>query len=175
MNATDVFTIPIPNRQGICLSKYGEPGYGEMVKTEKYASVQQFGEKLLQRSEEILEPFIEEHEIKYLTWVPSFRSGIVKDFAIRLAARLKIACIELLRKVDGTYQQKQMENSTYQCLNALRSFSLTPCAMPPEKILLIDDLVDSRWTFTVCGYYLTQAGCKEVYPFALADSSKEEI
>ena len=44
-----------------------------------------------------------------------------------------------------------------------------------KNVLLVDDVVDSRWTRTVCGYRLMEAGCEEVYPFALADSSQKEM
>ena len=46
--------------------------------------------------------------------------------------------------------------------------------IPALHILLIDDVVDSRWTFTVCGYRLMEAGAENIYPFALADSSNRE-
>ena len=67
-----------------------------------------------------------------------------------------------------------MQNSSHQCGNAMRSFSLKDDVDIPEKILLVDDVVDSKWTLTACGYYLTEGGCQEVYPFALADSSQKE-
>jgi ATP-dependent DNA helicase RecQ len=35
-------------------------------------------------------------------------------------------------------------------------------------VLLVDDLVDSRWTITVAGAALRQAGAPGVLPFALA-------
>ena len=35
-------------------------------------------------------------------------------------------------------------------------------------VLLVDDLVDSRWTLTVAGAALRQAGAPGVLPFALA-------
>ena len=35
-------------------------------------------------------------------------------------------------------------------------------------VLLVDDLVDSRWTLTVAGRLLRQAGAPAVLPFALA-------
>ncbi|MDQ1668832.1 MAG: ATP-dependent helicase RecQ, partial [Actinomycetota bacterium] len=35
-------------------------------------------------------------------------------------------------------------------------------------VLLVDDLVDSRWTLTVGGRLLRQAGASGVLPFALA-------
>ena len=57
----------------------------------------------------------------------------------------------------------------------MRSYSLLESVQVPEKILLVDDVVDSKWTLTVCGYFLSSSGCKEVYPFALADSSQREV
>jgi len=36
---------------------------------------------------------------------------------------------------------------------------------------LVDDIVDSRWTLTVCGNLLGEHGCDSVIPFCLADSS----
>jgi len=44
----------------------------------------------------------------------------------------------------------------------------------PKNVLLVDDVVDSRWTITVCGCKLMEAGCLKVFPFALADSSHIE-
>lgn len=67
-----------------------------------------------------------------------------------------------------------MQNSAHQCGNAVKSYSLIEGVSVPEKILLVDDVVDSRWTLTACGNYLSKGGCSEVYPFALADSSQKE-
>ncbi len=43
--------------------------------------------------------------------------------------------------------------------------------MGSENLLLVDDMVDSRWTFTVCGYKLKAYGSGKVFPFALANSA----
>jgi ATP-dependent DNA helicase RecQ len=67
-----------------------------------------------------------------------------------------------------------MQNSSYQCGNAVKSFSLIDGIEIPDKVILVDDVVDSRWTLTACGHYLCEGGCIEVYPFALADSSQKE-
>ena len=40
-----------------------------------------------------------------------------------------------------------------------------------ENVLLIDDMVDSRWTLTVCSYKLIKKGVNEVYPFALSNTA----
>ncbi len=100
------------------------------------------------------------------------RSRIVEDFAARLAQRCGIPFVPLLRK-QGTTQQKEMENSVYQCRNAWESFSLLDnIGEVPARVILVDDIVDSRWTLTVCGHLLRTAGCEMVVPFALADTSE---
>ena len=161
------------NKTGICLSKYGDPGYGELVKRDKYAPQKRFCEALVGKSAAVLRPLMQEHAITHICCVPSLRSDLVKNFSERLAASLGLQFADLLRK-SSAKQQKEMENSAYQCANAFRSFSVQEDAVIPEKVLLVDDVVDSRWTMTVCGYRLMEAGCQEVYPFALADSSQKE-
>ena len=46
-----------------------------------------------------------------------------------------------------------------------------PDAVPKGPSLLVDDMVDSRWTFTVAAAVLRQAGCGAVFPLALALNS----
>ena len=166
-------SIVIPNKPGVCLAKYGDPGYGELVKRGKYGAEGRFCDKLVAKSADVLRPIMKENEIKYLTCVPSLRSNIVLDFSKRLAGALGVTFIELLAKND-TKQQKEMQNSDYQCRNAIGAFRLRDGVRVPKKVLLVDDVVDSRWTLTAAGYYLTEGGCEEVYPFALADSSQGE-
>jgi ATP-dependent DNA helicase RecQ len=115
---------------------------------------------------------VRKNDIDALTCVPSLRSSIVADFARELANRLKLPFVQLLQK-QGAKQQKEMENSNYQCRNAWDSFSVVSGTSDvPKRIILVDDIVDSGWTLTVCGYRLTQSGCEFVFPFALADSSE---
>ena len=165
--------IPVPNKVGVCLAKYGDPGYGELVKRDKYGVSKRFCDELVGKSAMVLRPIVKEKGIEYLTCVPSLRSDIVVDFSKRLAESLGLKFISLLKKSD-TRQQKEMQNSSYQCGNAMKSFALLENTTVPKKILLVDDVVDSRWTLTACGYYLCEGGCEEVYPFALADSSQKE-
>lgn len=163
--------IDPPNETGICLSRYGHPIYGKLVEIGKYRD-NRFDDKLVNRSAEILSPFIDLHEITALTYVPSLRSDIVKDFAERLAERLQLPCLELIEKKEAR-KQKEMANSSFQLKNALKSFRLAEDVEEddiPENILLVDDVVDSKWTITVCGSILTDAGAAHVYPFVLASA-----
>lgn len=164
--------IEKPNETGICLSRYGHPIYGELVKKGKYED-NGFCDRLVEKSASILAPYIKESEITALTYVPSLRSDIVQEFTKKLAVKLGIPCLCLLKKTSAQ-QQKEMENSSFQCENAQRSFSLSEGAAVPERVLLVDDMVDSKWTLTVCGSILTQAGAEHVYPFALATTSKKD-
>ena len=162
------------NHEGICLSKYGDPGYGTLVRKGKYSEPAGFGAELVKRSVQVLRPVVEQHGITAVTCVPSNRSRIVQDFAEKTAEGLGIPFTELLAK-RGTTQQKEKENSFFQCDNAYTSFALKDgIGDVPEKVILIDDIVDSKWTITVCGYLLSKAGCQLVFPFALADSSENK-
>ncbi len=169
---TKMVKIGTPNETGICLSRYGHPIYGELVKKGKYED-HFFGDELVEKSAQVLAPFVAEHGIEALTYVPSLRSGIVCDFAGRLAEKLGLPCLTLLEKTDAE-QQKEMENSSFQCENAQKSFAVAEGAVSPKNILLVDDMADSKWTLTVCGDILTKAGAEHVYPYVLASTSKKD-
>ena len=161
------------NQTGFCISKYGDAGYGALVKQGKYAKEKRFSDALAGKSAEILRPFVQENKIRHICCVPSLRSDLVKEFTLRLASSLKLEFVDALEKTEAR-QQKEMENSAHQCANAYTSFWVKDGVRIPKNILLVDDVVDSRWTFTVCGYRLMEAGAEKVYPFALADSSNRE-
>ena len=166
-------TIKIHNQllPGIVLSKYNDVGYGKLVKKGKYED-KRFCDELVGKSASILKDVIKEHNIKYITCVPSLRSNIVKDFTLRLAESLKLEFVDALSKKDAL-QQKKMENSYFQCRNAVESFEVNDYNYS-GNILLVDDMVDSKWTITVCGHYLMEAGFESVFPYALADSSQSD-
>jgi ATP-dependent DNA helicase RecQ len=63
-----------------------------------------------------------------------------------------------------------MQNSVLQLENARVKLALDTGAVRPGAVLLIDDLVDSRWTLTVAGSLLRAAGSGPVLPFALAEA-----
>jgi ATP-dependent DNA helicase RecQ len=43
--------------------------------------------------------------------------------------------------------------------------------VPEEPVLLVDDLVDTRWSLTVAGMMLRIAGSGPVHPLAMATSN----
>ena len=161
------------NQPGLCICKYGDPGYGALVKQGKYSRERRFCEELVGKSLQVLRPFVKEQDIHYVCFVPSVRSSLVRDFALRVAAGLGLGFLDILERIEGP-RQKEMENSAHQCANAFGAFRVKEGMLVPRNLLLIDDMVDSRWTLTVCGYRLMEAGAERVFPFALADSSNRE-
>ena len=166
-------TIKPQNQVGICLAKYGEVGFGEMVRQDKYSGEDRFRDELVIKGAQELRKIIIDNGIDYITCVPSLRSDIVMDYTKRLADECGLEFIDLIGKRHNS-PQKEMENSYYQCKNAFDSFYIKDRYGVPDKVILVDDVVDSRWTLTVRGYRLSECGCEEVYPFALADSSNAE-
>ena len=112
---------------------------------------------------------------EWVTFVPSLRSpDLVEDFARRLAKSLGLACEDVVTKVRETQPQKLMQNNRQQYDNIHDAFAVRP-SVPRGPVLLVDDIVDSRWTMTVVGGLLREAGSGPVYPFALADTAGRSL
>lgn len=92
---------------------------------------------------------------------------LVPDFARRLAGALGLGVHDVLRRTRPDRPQKEMENSAQQLRNIYGAFQVVT-SLPDGPVLLVDDIVDSRWTLTVVGAALRQAGSGEVHPLALA-------
>jgi ATP-dependent DNA helicase RecQ len=61
-----------------------------------------------------------------------------------------------------------MQNSVLKLANARAKHSIDGSQVRTGPVLLIDDIVDSRWTLTVAGALLREHGSGPVSPFALA-------
>jgi ATP-dependent DNA helicase RecQ len=96
---------------------------------------------------------------------------LVPHFAQRLAKRLGIPFVPAVQKVKNNKQQKYMNNSFQPASNLDGAFSVDRDTVPEGTVFLIDDMVESRWTFSVIAALLRQAGCPAVFPLALAMNS----
>ena len=153
---------------GIVLSNYADAGYGMAVQKGKYLDGY-FSDELVDASVKILSEFIKNNNIEWITPVTSKRHPqLVPDFAKRLADRLNIGYFEGIKKFNAE-EQKKFENSDGQYKNANDSFEIIQ--VKKENILLVDDMVDSRWTFTVCAMKMREMGSGDIYPFALANTA----
>lgn len=93
------------------------------------------------------------------------------SFADRLARKLNIPFVPCVKKIKQNRPQKEMKNSTQQAKNLDGAFAVSPWRGMAGSVFLIDDMVDSRWTFTVIAALLRQAGSGKVFPLALALNS----
>jgi ATP-dependent DNA helicase RecQ len=110
-----------------------------------------------------------------VTCIPSRRhANLVPDFARRLATALNLSFHGVLDRTDDRPEQKTMANSSQQARNVDGSIAVRAGALPAGPVLLVDDIVDSRWTLTVGAWLLTSHGSGPVYPLALASTAHAE-
>ena len=111
----------------------------------------------------------------WVTCVPSLRHpDLVPNFAKRLAAALGLPFHTVLEKTDNRPEQKTMANSTQQARNIDGSLALNGQPVHPGPVLLVDDMVDSRWTLTVSAWLLRKSGSGAVWPMALSQTGHDE-
>jgi ATP-dependent DNA helicase RecQ len=161
----------LQNSEGRALSLWRDAGWGQLVATGKYETGR-FTDELVKACVEMMRQWNPAPAPRWVTCIPSHNyPTLIPEFAQRLAAALDLKFVPCIKKVRENQQQKFMENSFQQARNLDGTFhvALEPKAYSP--CLLIDDTVDSRWTFTVAGALLRQVGCRAVYPLALALNS----
>lgn len=156
---------------GRALSLWGDAGWGELVKQGKYHN-HYFDDALVQGTFEMIQRWHPQPFPTWVTCVPSLNHPqLVPNFAQRLAHQLQLPFQPIVRKVRPNQQQKQMSNSYQQAHNLDGVFDVTPWQGMKGAVFLIDDMVDSRWTFTVIAALLRRAGSGQVFPLALALNS----
>ena len=108
-----------------------------------------------------------------VAWVPGLsRPRLVAALGEGLARAGRLHVLGSLGLAPGAAPLPRA-NSTFRVRDLWTRFHVTPqqeAVLPglPGPVLLVDDLVDSRWTMTVAGRLLKRAGARAVLPFALA-------
>ncbi len=170
-------SIPIDRRHepGRALSVWGDGGWGNLVRTGKQTTGR-FDNQLVGAAADLIRSrWRPEPSPTWVTFVPSRQdSGLVADFAGRLATALGLPCEDVVAKIRDTEPQKTMQNSSQQYLNVQEAFEVRG-AVPPGPVLLVDDIADSRWTLTVVGVELREAGAGPVFPFVLTDTAGRSV
>lgn len=157
--------------EGRALCLWRDAGWGRMVAAGKYEH-DHFDDELLGACVEMLGGWNPEPPPEWVTCIPSLnRPKLVPDYARRLAAALGLPFHPCLHKAIANRPQKEMENSFQQARNLDGVFAIDGDAVPTGPCLLIDDMTDSGWTFTVAAAVLRKAGCSAVFPLALALNS----
>lgn len=157
--------------EGRALCRWGDGGWSVLVKRGKQIDGR-FHDHLVDALASLVRSWQPEPAPRWVTWVPSLNNPeLVAGLAKRLASALGLDAVEAVRKVRATKPQKTMQNSAQQLANIHGAFEVVGCP-PPTPCLLVDDIVDSRWTLTYVGGLLRKAGCEAVIPVALADGGR---
>lgn len=158
-------------QEGRALCLWRDAGWGQMVAEGKYKDGS-FNDKLVGACVEMIRQWNPSPAPQWVACIPSLnRPDLVSGFARRLAGTIGVPFHACIQKMKPNPPQKEMQNSYQQARNLDGVFVVDPNNMLKGPCLLIDDMVDSRWTFTVAAAVLRQAGCAAVFPLALALNS----
>jgi ATP-dependent DNA helicase RecQ len=160
-------------QSGKVLCIWGDAGWGGLVRQGKYQDGY-FGDELVAACVNMVHEWNMEPAPTWVTCVPSLRHpDLVPNFSQRLAAALGLPFYAVLEKTDNRPEQKTMANSIQHARNIDGSLALNGRPVPQGSVLLVDDMVDSRWTLTVSAWLLRRSGCGEVWPIALAQTGQD--
>jgi ATP-dependent DNA helicase RecQ len=159
---------------GKVLCIWGDAGWGGLVRQGKYQD-SHFSDDLVMACVKMIQAWNPQPAPTWITCVPSFRHpDLVPDFAQRLAVALGLPFHAVLAKTDNRPEQKTMANSTQQARNIDGSLAINGQPIPHGPVLLVDDMVDSRWTLTVSAWLLRKSGSGEIWPLALAETGHDQ-
>ena len=159
---------------GRALCYWRDAGWGNLVYAGKYTD-NRFADELAAAAAQMIREWQPQPAPAWVTCIPSKRHPyLVPDFAERLAATLGLPFRAVLVKTDDRPEQKDMANSAQQARNVEGSLGFSQNQVLPGPVLLVDDMVDSGWTFTVAAALLRERGCSAVFPFALADTGSRQ-
>ena len=161
--------IPSEHRAevGRALSAWRDGGWGEQVYQGKYRDGH-FPDELVEATSQLMKRWNPQPSPLWVTCIPSQkRPQLVPSFAARLAERLGLPFHPVLAKTEDRPEQKTMCNSHQQMANVQGPLALTQ-PVPVGPVLLVDDVVDSRWTLTVAAWLLRSHEAGQVFPLVLA-------
>src|SRR5690606_1101881 len=126
---------------------------GDLVRHGKWKDGR-FDDALVEASVSLIRTWNPQPAPTWVTCIPSRRHpDLVPDFARRLATRWGLPFRPVLTKTADRPEQKRTANSTQQARNVDGALALVG-TVPTGPVLLVDDMVDSRWTFTVAAYLI---------------------
>lgn len=159
---------------GKALCVWGDAGWGGSVRHGKYHDGH-FSDDLVAACVRMIQEWNPQPALTWVTCVPSLRHpDLVPNFAQRLAVALCLPFHMVIAKKDARPEQKTMANSTQQARNIDGSLALNGQPISPGPVLLVDDMVDSRWTLTVSAWLLRKNGSGVVWPMALSQTGHDE-
>ena len=153
---------------GRALSIWGDSGWGSQVRNGKYQE-HHFSEDLVPACVSMFEGWEPQPTPTWVTSIASARyPDLVPDFAKRLAKELDLPYIATLNCCQISGDRSAMANSVQRARTLDASMSIDPALVREGPVLLVDDLVDTRWTLSIASWLLRSNGSGPVFPLALA-------
>lgn len=157
--------------EGKFLCHWGDAGWGDDVRRGKYSDGR-FSDALVAEMVRLVGEWAPDPAPAWVTCIPSLRRpDLVPEFARRLAEGLGLPFASAIERTEERPEQKAMANSTQQARNVDGALKIEDGPVSDGPVLLVDDMVDSRWTLTVAAYLLRKGGSGVVYPIALASTA----
>ena len=154
--------------EGRALCLWGDEGWGHRVRVGKQEDGR-FGHELVEACAKLVRDWNPDPKPEWVTCIPSLRHPqLVPDYARRLAYKLGLPFLLVFEQTENRHEQKSMENSAHQARNLDGSLAISYSLLPAGPVLLVDDVVGSRWTFTVAAWLLRKHGSGKVWPLALS-------
>ncbi|HVF04397.1 MAG TPA: RecQ family ATP-dependent DNA helicase [Frankiaceae bacterium] len=153
---------------GRALSRLGDGGWGDAVLAAKHAHTP-FPVDLVAAFVEMIRSWAPQPPPQWVTYVPpsAAERTQVRLLAESVGKLLGLPVLEVVARRRESAPQKLMANSYQQLRNVHDVYEIVP-PVPEGPVLLVDDVVDSRWTVTVIGTALRELGSGPVIPVALA-------
>ena len=161
--------IPVDRQAapGRVLGVYGDGGWGSVVQRVRERG-EPYPDEVVDTALAVVGEWSPHPAPTWVTSVPSAGAGpLVDDVAARVAAGLGLPYVPAVRRVRAGRPQRELANSAQQVRNVHGAFGVAD-GVPLGPVLLVDDVVDSRWTVTVVASALRAAGVAAVHPLALA-------
>lgn len=160
--------------EGRSLCLFNDDGWGKLVREGKYRT-NNFNDQLVDACLDMIKKWNPNPFPTWVTCLPSLRNPtLVPDFAKKLARALNLPFVMTLKKTRERPPQKEMANSVQQARNIDGSLDVLNLPLNKGPVFLIDDMVDSKWTFTVASWILRNNGSGQVWPLALAITGQGE-
>ncbi|MGO8671184.1 MAG: DEAD/DEAH box helicase [Capsulimonadaceae bacterium] len=167
-NVAGEIPLELYAERGKALCTWGDAGWGSLVRQGKEVDAC-FDDELVEACAGLVREWKPAIHPAWVTAIPSLRHPtLVPDFAARLAARLELPFHSVLTRTEDRPEQSTMANSIHRALNVDGSLAVADGDLPAGPVLLVDDLVESRWTLTIAAWLLRSHASGPVYPLVLA-------
>ncbi|MDQ6805921.1 MAG: RecQ family ATP-dependent DNA helicase [Actinomycetota bacterium] len=150
---------------GWALARFGDGGWWPAI--ERGLSAGEFDKEVVAGLADIVRGTSGAAEVAWVTTVPSVRTGeVIARLAERLAAELRVPCVELAARTEARPPQREMANAVQRAANVRGAFKVS-AKPPPGTGVLLDDRRNSGWTLAMVGGQLRRTGAEGVVPLVL--------